>query len=315
MRQLVSLLLCIIMLCGVCFADDAASVAEEMGNVIDEYGLTEDNFAVSYRNLSSGETYAYNAQRFFPVGHAWLLPLHMYYCEQTALEKLLPDDPRETEYTVDGLTLDMCRYETILQNNDELAQKMYRALGDFRQYQQLINRAYGHCDENALPDRFYTDTVYSAEFLMNCLQTATQGAELYSDILRNYQLRQPDDGLAAALGGYNFTCIVGEQEGMRCEAAFVSAARPYLLVCFFGEDVSDEAVEAVSRVFLADGERAAPAAQADSRTNDGADLTIATKTRETNQALLRRVAAAVGAAAAVAIVVFVLIKLIRRRRD
>ena len=84
------------------FAPDVVIVNREVTSHIS-------NFALSYYNPTSGESYHFNETSFFPAGELWRLPLHMYYYEQESLGTYdpPPEDPTFV-YTVAGLTLDEC---------------------------------------------------------------------------------------------------------------------------------------------------------------------------------------------------------------
>lgn len=256
-------------------AGAGSTVEAEMTKLIEAYGLTAENFSLSYYNLSTKDNYSVNAEQFFPSGTLWLLPLHMYFYEMETLGKLEPEDPFEEEYLIDGMNLAECRYRSILLGNDEVAQKMLLQIGDFEQYQLLMNSSYGHCDEASLPKKYFFDTYYSADFLMNCLIAEENSPELYGDLKQNFSAIQTDDGIAAPIAAYNYLHIAATQDAMHCEILIVSAPRPYLLVCYYADSVDAQAIEAISRIFLSDSERVADAAASTAveRTSD-TDLTV-----------------------------------------
>lgn len=227
--------ICLLLLCGqLCFAAEEPETAEALlAEFMTEWDLDASNFAFAYFNTVTGEEAAFNSAAFLPAGAVWTLPLHMYYYEQEALGAFEPNLSNSyQEFTVDGLTLEDCRYHSILLADTAVSEKMRAQIGTFRQYQFTVNEGFGHIDEAALPDSFFTDTCYSAEFLMNCLKDITARQEVYRDLMQNFSLAQKRDGLAGYDGTYSLTHIRGEQDGMICDIAQVSAPQPYLVVCF-----------------------------------------------------------------------------------
>lgn len=319
MKRLTCLLLCLLVLCSLVSAAPEASLESELSALRDAYALDESSFSVSYCNIATGTRCSYNEQAFFPAGALWLLPLHLYYYEMETLGRLTPENWYEEEFTIDGMTLSECRYQSILLEDAEVSQKMCAALGSFRQYQLLMNESYGHCAKTLLPDAFYDDTVYSADFLMNCLLAASNHPELYGDLMTSFRMIQTEAGLAASLSGYNYTHLSGSQDAMLCEAVMVDAPQPYLLVCFLGDrSDSEEILDAVSKLFLSDGTRGVPSAEAPTSPRpprEDSDFIIGSATQRDNGRLLRWLGIALALAAAVAALVAVTAVSVKRHRD
>ena len=83
-----SLLIC----CGLLLKEATVFAMEDTGKmmepeslnariqeVINTYQLTDDNIAVSYQNVITGETYAYNDTTYLFAASTYKLPLNMYY--------------------------------------------------------------------------------------------------------------------------------------------------------------------------------------------------------------------------------------------
>lgn len=312
MKRLFSCLLCLLLLGAPVFAQGEPSLDEQVRALMEEYGLNADNFALHYFNHTTGESYSFNPDAFFPVGRVWTLPLHMYYFKQEALgafevELGMP------EYTISGMTLEKCRFESIQNGDEAVAQNMRDELGDFRQYQLLVNEAFGHCDTENLPNAFYADACYSAEFLMNCLKAISSQPEYFGNLMRSYQLVQKADGVASYGGTAQLVHIRGEADGMLCDVGEVSVAQPFLLVCFVREDAGGDAVLAELMTLLCEYSQgdvqtavSAPTQRSDS------DFYVAA--RSDNSLLLRWIGISLGAAAGAALLVTVAVVLLRRRR-
>ena len=315
MKYLLCCLLCLLLLSAPVFAQEDATLDEQMRTLMDEYGLDADNFALRYHNLTTGEAYAFNQDTFFAAGWVWTLPLHMYYYIQEALGTFETEE-FEPEFTIGGLTLEQCRFRSIQNADETVAQNMREALGDFRQYQLLINETFGGYDMASLPDIFYTDTYYSAEFLMNCLKAISIHPERYGNLMQSYRLVQKAEGIAS----YEEAPLVhirGEAGGMLCDVGEVSAAQPFLVVCFVREETGgDMVLAAVNRLLSTYSqetqlpETTAPTAA----TRNDSDFQVGTERPNDNTIVIRWIVFSLGIAAGAALIVMELVQRIRRSR-
>ena len=249
MRRALYLCLCLCVLLFALSAPVAATSSEDEPNMlknkveqfIKEKGLTEEDFAVYFYNPATREEYAYNENAFLPVGNNWILPLHMHYYEQETLGAYNPppEDP-DAIYMIGGLTLEKCRYRSIIMGEEEIARQMRDNLGSPENYLILINDEYGHIETEELPDSYFLNNCYSATFLMNCLKRVSTYPELYQDMMKNFSLVQTDDGFAAYDRPYSLVHLRGEQDDFICDLAEVSAPDTYLLVCFASEDAGGD---------------------------------------------------------------------------
>ena len=234
MRKLLCLLLCLSFLCLPALAQEqTATLEERFLAFLDENDLDGAGLSVSFYNTVTDERLDYRADRFHSVGRIWTLPLHMYYSEQEHAGAFDPpaNDPEQV-FTIDGLTLEKCRYQSILLGNDELSGKMRDRLGTVGQYQRLINEEYGRLEPDDLPDDFFTDTVYSTAFLLNCLISYHRQPELFGSLMGNFHQVQTSEGFGDTSFPYYMTHIRGVSDGRFCDVGIVNAPQPYLLACF-----------------------------------------------------------------------------------
>lgn len=249
MKRILCFCLCLcILLSAVCVSAVATDNSDEPNMLknkgdqfVKEHGLTEEDFAVYFYNPATREEYVYNENAFLPVGGNWILPLHMYYYEHETLGEFDPpiENPDEV-YKIEGLTLEKCRYRSILMGDEEVSRQMRDNLGTVEQYLTLINEQYGHIEPEELPESYYHNNCYSATFLMNCLKRISAYPELYRDMMQNFSLVQTDDGVAAYDRPYSLVHLRGEQNDYICDLAEVSATDTYLLVCFASEDAGGD---------------------------------------------------------------------------
>ena len=323
MKKLLCLLICLCLLSGsVVSAAEGGDLAARMDDFIDENDLDQDNFAVYYYNPSTKEEYTFNETAFLPAGETWLLPLHMYYYEQETDGAFAP--PKENPlfvYTIGDMTLEECRYHSILLGENEVSLQMRDNLGSREQYLLLINELYGHCDPDLLPDSYYSDGCYSAEFLMNCMRAVAERPEKFGNMMKNFSMIQTGDGLADYGYPYHLVHIRGEQDGFVCDLGEISGPTTYLLVCFASEDAGgDELVAQVNALFCSyveeqSGIVAETTAPRTDRERNETDFIVGSVGSQDNSEVLHWIAISLGALAALALVVGIIVWLLHRRKD
>ena len=110
-------------LCGLSLLMPAAAGTEPeleklMADFRGKYGLTEENFSVSYYNTVSGESYAWNDERFMTAASTFKLPLNLYYYELEQAGKVGADT------VIDGLPLSECHSQSLVWSNNDVSLAM-----------------------------------------------------------------------------------------------------------------------------------------------------------------------------------------------
>lgn len=326
MKRILCLLLCLLLLTCLLSSQVAADEPDLLKNTVDQFvkekGLTEEDFAVYFYDTRTKAEYVYNGNAFFPVGNDWILPLHMYYYEEETLHTFDPPIDRPDEvYTIQGMTLEKCRYRSIINNEIEVARMMRDNLGSVTQYLTMINEKYGHIDPNELPDSYFLNNCYSVTYLMNCIRQVSTYPELYQDMMKNFSLVQTDDGFAGYDRPYNLVHIRGEENGFVCDIAEVSGPDTYLLVCFAHEDVGGDTLLAqVNSLFCKYVEEQNNVQQNTAPTGGGrqrsdSDFQVASLGSNNRSTLYSYIGIGLGAASVIAAIIATVIHLIRKRED
>lgn len=244
------------LLCLQVYASPDSGLAGEIEAFMEEHQLDESNFSVSYYNLKERTDYNFNENRFVPIGRLWALPLHMYFYEEETNGNFQPvTDPedfnaRPEEFRIDSLTLDECRYRSIILGENQVAEKMLGHIGTHMQYQQIINDRYGKIPPNELPLEYWDIPVYSTRFLMNCIQNVSFHSELFGDLMANYRLAQKVDAFADGSVPYTVVQIRGSQDGHVTAIAEVSAPQPFLIAASVTEEAGGDAILSALNVLI-----------------------------------------------------------------
>lgn len=327
MKRFLCLLLCLTLLAALLSMPVAAEDSDLLQSRGDQFikskGLTEEDFAVYFYDTKTRAEYVYNENAFFPVGNDWILPLHMYFYEHETRGDFNPefDNPDEI-FTIEGMTLEQCRYNSIIMGKTEVAKQMRDYLGSSEQYLMLINAEYGHLDPDTLPDSYFRDNCYSATFLMNCLKRVTDHPELFRDMMQNFRLVQTDDGFAGYNRQYSYTHIRGEEAGFVCDVGEISGSDTYLLVCFASEEAGgDDLLADVNALFFKYVEELNGEQQNTTPTDEAqpwrksTDYQPSSSSRRNDSGLYKIMLVSLAGAAVAAGIIALVIHQIRRRED
>lgn len=319
MRRIFAVLLCLFLLLSQAAAAEGDSLETTLNGYMQEKGLTEENFAISYYNPATEEQFQFNEKEFFPAGKVWTLPLHMYFCQEESRGTFDPpvDNP-DFVYTIDGKTLEECRQKSIFENDRETDKQMYQEVGTFHQYQITVNDRFGHVEETTRD--FLNKRIYSTEFLMNCLKELVKNSDVYGNLMREFAQVQTSDALNGYSRPYAMTQVRGEAEGMICAVANVTAPESYLVAAFVSENAGgDEILAEVNDLICRHVEEHAGIPKettashtAERRSDTDFQVSAAEKAPQTQ--VLQWIGIAFGAVAALALLIWLIVFLCRRIR-
>lgn len=229
LKRIICFLFCIL-LCTQVFAAPEDGIKDTIDKFLIDEGLDASNFAMSYYNPVSGESYSFNADSFFPVDKLRFLPTHMYFYEEEIKGTFEPETPEEPPYTIGEMSLEDCRYHSIIKGETEISEKMQAQIGTAMQYLELVNQRYGQLNPNTLPTEYWNGKTLSITFLMNCIRTVSSRPELFTGLMSNYAMVQESDAFADGSVSYPIVQIRDEAEDYVTAVAEVSAPQNFLIV-------------------------------------------------------------------------------------
>ena len=321
MRRLCSVLLCmglILLLLPTAPAHAAGSLEQEIGLFIEKNGLSKENFSLAFYHTATGENCSYNGEAMLPAGDLWMLPLHMYFCEQESMGAFDPSFERPMEdFTIGGLTLKECRYQSLLLGKAEVAVAMRDYLGGHVSFKTLVNEAFGHLSQEAMTQDYLNRNYFSADFWISCLRELTDHPEIYDELSRYYTILQTADGLAGFSQSYSIFQLRGQEDGWLTAMAKVWTPEPYLLVCSIqaGEN-GDVLLAALNELICSYITQQADAPKLTlTPTTEPRDLSVATEKQNRTGEMLRWIAICLGGVLGVAAIIGLPIWIIRRRKE
>lgn len=219
-----------ILLCVQVFAAPEDGVKKVIDQFLIDEGLDASNFAMSYYNPTTGESYSFNSDAFVPVDRLRFLPTHMYFYEEEIKGTFEPETPEEPPFTIGGMSLEDCRYHSIIRGESEISEKMQAQIGNAMQYLELVNNRYGQLDPTTLPKEYWEGRSLSITFLMNCIRAVSSRPELYTGLMSNYSMVQQADAFAQGTSAYPIVQIRDESQDSITAVAEISAPQSFLLV-------------------------------------------------------------------------------------
>lgn len=241
-HRIVTVLFCLLLCMQFFSAAPAADIEDEITAFMKEKGLNASNFSLSYFNLVNGDSYAFNENAYRPIGKLRYLPTHMYFYEEETKGTFDPVVKGAPEFTISGMTLEECRYHSIILSEDTVGDKMQAQIGNTIRYLELINQRYGMQEPDSLPEEYWNGQVLSADFLMHCIQIVSARSELYKGMMSNYRMVQTADAFADGSVAYPIVQIRGEADGFIAAVAEVSAPQNFLLVASIKESAGGDEV-------------------------------------------------------------------------
>ena len=193
-----------------------------------DHGLTEKNFAISYYNTVTGESYAWNDTWFSIAASTYKLPLNLYYYDMQLAGEITGDT-----MITRGASLDEAHYQTLVYSNNELAYSLWRRIGDWPEYKTAMRKYFTMTDDE-IPQNYYYDHVFCTRMMMDTLKVVWDGQEQYPELIDYLKIACP--------GAYFKTYLdvdetpvahkYGSYEGAENDVGIIWAERPFLLAVY-----------------------------------------------------------------------------------
>lgn len=193
-----------------------------------EHGLNEKNFALSYYNTVTGESYDFNETTLFYGASTYKLPLNLYYYDLRLAGQITGDT-----MITRSATLDEAQYQTLVNSDNGLAYSLWRRIGDWPEYKQALRKYFTMTDDE-IPDRYYYDHVFCTRMMMDTLKIVWDGQEAYTELIEYLKIACPDAYFKTYLDTEQVPVAhkYGSYEGAENDVGIIWAAQPYLLAVY-----------------------------------------------------------------------------------
>ncbi len=225
-----SVLILFLFLLSPAFAFDNIGFAGGPEVFINNY-LTENNFpaaciGLGWMDISSGETYYINEDKFFVSGSMYKLPLNMLFCDKINSGELSSDSKISGYNLIDAMKLSMVK-------SDNTASGALRVnlTYDFMTYRRLL-ASYSEIETEELPTGFYSENMMSPRFFLNTLRYLSENSCDYDLIINFMKEANQESYFCYYPPRYTVAHKYGNIDGNMSDCCIEYAKRPFLLVVF-----------------------------------------------------------------------------------
>ncbi len=224
--------------------DVQESEEPSLSELFDEFraarNLTQDNFAVSYYDTVTGESYDWNETHMMIAGSTFKLPLNLYYYEMENAGEIAPD----ALITQGGATLDWCHYLSIVESNNEISHALLYRIGNFRDYKNAM-RQYFTMTDDEIDAKYYQDNYYCTRMMMDTLKHIYAHQDELPELIDYMKQSNPQNGyFKAKVTEMEVAHKYGSFEGAENDVGIFYAEHPFLLEVYSqnaGEPVVQDA--------------------------------------------------------------------------
>ena len=235
-RRIIAACAAAISLCSAAFAY-SGTIAEQVEQFRAEHRLTESNFAVSYYDPVSGESYAYNEETMLVAASTFKLPLNLYYYELEQAGEIAPD----AYIPNSGTTLANCHRMSLVDSNNEVSIAMLYNLGNFRTYKEKMRKYFTMTDDE-IDGKYWSNNYYCTRMMMDALRYLYENEAEFPEMIGYLKQACPDHYFKKYLD-CEIAHKYGSFEGAENDVGIIYGENPFLLAVYTqdrGENVSAE---------------------------------------------------------------------------
>lgn len=206
MKQLICLLavLCLLLPSAVSAAAEETEKPEAEGDerfegktweqVIDEFleqhYANVDGVGLGYYNTVTGEEEYHNPDTYFVAASMFKVPLNMLYCEMVSNGEI------DWDTNIWGYSYEYLLEGTIIDSNNDLAEKLWRAYGvgqnvPYRYYREKIAPYMGEDPDNVDP-LYYRNNLFTSRQMITCLRLLYDNPDRFPRLLDTMKRAEPN---------------------------------------------------------------------------------------------------------------------------
>ena len=207
------------------------------------YNLTEQNFAVSYYDTVTQESYDWNETHMMVAASTFKLPLNLYYYEMENAGEIASD----ALMTQGGATLDLCHYLSIVESNNEISHALLYRIGTFPEYKEAMRKYFTMTDDEIDP-KYYQDNYYCTRMMMDTLKYLYARQDEFPELIDYMKQSNPQNGyFKAKVTEMEVAHKYGDFEGAENDVGIFYAEHPFLLAVYT-QNVGESVVQDAARL-------------------------------------------------------------------
>jgi len=226
LKRIIALLLVLsICLSLPCMAADR-DIDRVMKEYMAEHRLNEENFAMGWCDLVSGETWFFGEDNFMVAGSMYKVPLAMAVYDAIERGEISPDDITR------NFSVERALEKSIVKSDNDAAQALRFALSHDNDVYRARLAAYSGYELTELPAEYYLENNMSPKFMLNTLKHIYANRDKYAQLIDYMRLSHPDRYFKMDNAHLDIAHKYGSFEGAANDCAIVFASRPFALVVF-----------------------------------------------------------------------------------
>ena len=161
--------------------EEAADEYDDWDSLIEAF-LTENkcynnkSVALGYYNTVTGEEHYYRGDIYMETGSIYKLPLNMLYAER------IYNGEMDFDTKISGAYYRTLQQGSIIYSNNEYATLLWRNLGGYRHFRELITPYMGVDPDNVDPI-YYKNRYFTAEQVIHCLRTLFEDQDRFPGVV------------------------------------------------------------------------------------------------------------------------------------
>lgn len=223
-------------LSGAIQADDA-TLMELMQNFMTEYGLNASNFAIAFRDLTTGSTLYFNELKQWDACSTYKLPLNLLYYDMQAAGDITGD----TIIPGTDTSLAECHHQSLEYSNNPLSEAMMDNLGSYDQVKRRMRKYFTLTDAET-DQSYYHHNYFCARQMMDCAQYLYTHQNDYQEALGYLEAAQPGQYFKRYISGVTIAQKYGLRDGYSHNAGIVFGDHPFVLSVYSYQAGGDEMI-------------------------------------------------------------------------
>ena len=203
------------------------TLEQVIADFMSAYQLSEENFSVSYFNTVTGESYAFNDEKFAIAASTYKLPLNMYFYEMERDGEITGD----TLITWSGQTLDFIHEQSIVYSNNELSEALMYYWGDHTAYKEHMRKYFTMTDEEIDP-LYYQGNYYCVRMMMDCLHYLYDNQADFEELIGYMKQAMPGQYFKRGVTEYEVAHKYGSVQAYNNDVGIIYTPQPFLLAVY-----------------------------------------------------------------------------------
>lgn len=190
-------------------------------------GLGTSNFALAFKDLSTGETAYFNELKQWDAASTYKLPLNMIYYDKEAAGEISPSDLVPGTST----TYAEAHHQSLEFSNNELSEAMVNNYGSYDVLKRDETR-YMTLSEAETDSSYYHHNYYCARQMMDVAAYLYAHQSQYQEALGYLEAAQPGQYFKRYISGVTIAQKYGQRDGYQNCAGIVFGEHPFVLAVY-----------------------------------------------------------------------------------